>query len=311
MKNISRRNFLISATVASAGVLNISTNRLTAVEPIKRSGKSRLLPSLAAYSLRDYFIYGGSKKAIPQEKRIDMFQFMDYCVENSCIGAELTSYYFPPDVNPDYMLKVKQYAFLKGIVISGTSVGNSFTYPPGEARAKEIANVKKWIDLAVIMGAPHIRVFAGTQGKNQSYDDAKKNCIQALEECAEYAGKKGVFLGLENHGGIVPDPEKIIDIVKAVNSQWVGINLDTGNFVTDDPYRDIEKCAPYAVNVQVKVEIRRKGQKGSEPTDIKRLIEILQKSKYQGFVALEYEASEDPYIAVPRYLKELVKLCSV
>ena len=310
MKNISRRNFLISATVASVGILNISTNRLPAVEPIKRSGKARLLPSLAAYSFRDYFIYGGSKKA-PQEKRIDMFQFIDYCAENGCIGAELTSYYFPPNVNPDYMLKIKQYAFLKGIVISGTSVGNTFTHPDGEAREKEIANVKKWIDFAAIMGAPHIRVFAGSQGKNQSYEEAKKNCIQALEECAEYAGKKGVFLGLENHGGIVPDPQKIIDIINAVNSQWVGINLDSGNFVTDDPYNDIEKCAPYAVNVQIKVEIRRKGQKSSEPSDFKRLIEILQRSNYQGFVALEYEAAEDPYTAVPRYLKELAKLCSV
>ena len=240
-----------------------------------------------------------------------MFQFIDYCAENGCIGAELTSYYFPPDANTDYMLKIKRYAFLKGVVISGTSVGNTFTHPDGEARAKEIANVKKWIDFASVMGAPHIRVFAGSQSKNQSYDDAKKNCIQALEESAEYAAKKGVFLGLENHGGIVPDPQKIIDIVSAVNSQWVGINLDTGNFVTDDPYADIEKCAPYAVNVQIKVEIRRKGQKSSEPADFKRLIEILKKSNYQGFVALEYEAAEDPLTAVPRYLKELGKLCSV
>jgi sugar phosphate isomerase/epimerase len=128
-----------------------------------------------------------------------------------------------------------------------------------------------------------------------------------LEECGEYAGRKGVFLGLENHGGIVADPKDLLDIVKSVKSPWVGINLDTGNFHTDDPYADIASCAPYAVNVQVKSEIQKRGQK-KELADLARLVKILRDANYQGFVALEYEAAEDPWQAVPPLLKRLGQL---
>jgi len=154
------------------------------------------------------------------------------------------------------------------------------------------------------MGAPHIRIFAGAVPKDMNENDAKKLCIGAVEECARVAAEKGIFLGLENHGGIVAEPKVILEIIHAIKSPWVGINLDTANFHTDDPYRDVELCAPYAVNVQIKSEIHRRNG-GTEPADLKRMINILRKANYQGWVALEYEAKPDPWQEVPRLLKEL------
>jgi sugar phosphate isomerase/epimerase len=163
------------------------------------------------------------------------------------------------------------------------------------------------VDHCAVLGAPHIRVFAGPVPDKDAKEiaPAKKRCIAALEECGEYAGKHGVFLGLENHGGIVAEPDDLLEIVKAVKSPWVGINLDTGNFHTDDPYADLARCAPYTVNVQVKAEIKRRGQTVKEESDVKRLVKILRDANYQGFVALEYEAKPDPWKAVPEWLKKL------
>ena len=94
-----------------------------------------------------------------------------------------------------------------------------------------------------------------------------------------------------------------------MKSPWFGVNLDTGNFQTADPYADIERCAPYAVNVQVKSEIQKRGQK-KEPADLAQLMKILRGANYQGFVALEYEAAEDAWQAVPPLLKQLKELMS-
>src|SRR6185503_20120068 len=99
-------------------------------------------------------------------------------------------------------------------------------------------------------------------------EEAKKLCTEAFEECCDYAGKKGVILGLENHGGIVAEPADLLEIVRTVRSPWFGINFDSGNFHTDDPYRDLELIAPYAVNVQWKAEIHRRGQAKQEPADM-------------------------------------------
>jgi sugar phosphate isomerase/epimerase len=274
-----------------------------AIEPFKRTGAPRMRLALAGYSFRDFF-KDGNRKSAGEGKRIDLFQFIDYCAEHHCEGAELTSYYFPQETNAEFLLKLRRHAFLRGIDISGTAVGNNFAISKGEKRDAEIASVKKWIQNAAIMGAPHIRIFAGAAAKDLSKEEAKKLCVSAVEECAAEAGKHGIFLGLENHGGIVAEPKDLVDMIREIKSPWVGINLDTGNFRTDDPYADLEMCAPYAVNVQVKSEISKRGQK-KELADIKRLVKMLRDVNYQGFVALEYEAAEDPWTAVPRLLKEL------
>jgi sugar phosphate isomerase/epimerase len=294
----------MAATVL--GPLTLSTAR--AVPPFRRPGSPRLLLGLAAYSFRDYFKDADHKreKAPPETEQMDMFQFVDYCAEQGCDGAELTSYYFPTDLTTEYLIRLKRHAFLRGIAISGSAIGNTFTHPAGEKRAAEIARTKTWIDHAAILGAPHIRVFAGSIQGN-SKEETKKLCISALEECCEYAGTRGIMLGLENHGGIVAEAEDILGIVKAVKSPWFGINLDTGNFHTDDPYGDLERCAPYAVNVQIKVEVQKRGGP-KEQADLPRVVRILRDANYQGYVTLEYESAEDPKIAVPRYLAKLKEL---
>ncbi len=313
MKSISRRRFLKlsgSSGLAVAGLGWLSATSPTgAAESFKRTGPPRLQLSMAAYSFRQYFKDSSHQREAETDlaKRIDLFDFIDYCAGHGCAGAELTAYYFPKDANTDFFIRIKRHAFLRGVAISGTSVGNNFALPKGDELSKQIADVKRWIDYAAVMGAPHIRVFAGA-AKGISDAEARKMCIGAMEECCDYAGARDIFLGLENHGGIVAEPEGLLEIVRTVKSPWIGINLDTGNFHTEDPYADLAKIAPYAVNVQLKVELRRKGQKENEPSDLPRVVKILRDANYQGFVALEYEAKADPWTAVPPVLKQMKEL---
>jgi sugar phosphate isomerase/epimerase len=305
----SRRDFL---KLSPALALSLSTTGARAVDPFLRTGPPRLPLSLAAYSFRQYFKDTSHERERETEpaRRIDLFQFVDFCAAHGCAGAELTCYYFPKDVDEAFLLKLRRHCFLRGVAVSGTAVGNTFTHPAGDKRDEQIRYVKQWINHAAVLGAPHIRVFAGNAPRGMSLAEAKKLCLAALEECAEAAGQRGIFLGLENHGGIVAEADDLLEIVRAIRSPWVGINLDSGNFHTDDPYRDFERCAPFAVNVQLKTEIQRRGQK-TEAADLARLAKILRSANYQGFVALEYEAEEDPWKAVPGLLKKLADLLRV
>ena len=298
MSPLPRRQFLRLSTLSL-----LAAPLARAIEPFTRGGSPRLQLSLAAYSFRESFKDQKGKPTNPNGK-LDILGFIDYCAEHGVAGAELTSYFFPKDVDEAYLLKVRRHAFLRGVAISGTSVGNNFALPAGEARDQQIADVKKWIGYAAVMGAPHIRIFAGV-AKGIEDAEARRMCISAIEECCEEAGKHGIFLGLENHGGIVAKAEGVLEIVRAVKSPWFGVNLDTGNFHSEDPYAELAQCAPYAVNVQVKAEIMRTGSKVPELSDLPRVVKILREANYQGWVALEYEAKEDPWTAVPRWLSEL------
>ncbi|MFM7562932.1 MAG: sugar phosphate isomerase/epimerase family protein, partial [Planctomycetota bacterium] len=218
-------------------------------------------------------------------------------------GTELTSYYFPDDVSDEFLRKLKQHCFRQGIEVSGTAIGNDFGFPVGPDRDKQVALTRRWIERAEILGAPVIRIFAGHQKPGVDAAEADRLMIAGMEEACAYAGEHGVTLALENHGGPTATADGLLKFVEAVKSPWFGVNLDTGNFHSDDVYGDLARVAPYAVNVQVKVSITEKGVK--QPVDFKRLAKILQAAEYKGYVVLEYEEAEEPRGACKRYLEEL------
>jgi len=286
--------------------------QLGAIEPISRKGKPRLVLGLAAYSFRKSMKWMKGKPAKAPEgwPSWDLFDFIDFCADHGCQGAELTSYFFPPDVDEKYLLEIKRHAYLRGVAIAGTAVGNVFTHPEGPQRREQVEYVKTWIRHASVMGAPHIRIFAGGIQKGSTQEEAEKNFLECYKECLVLAAEKGVFLGLENHHGIVAEADAIVRLIRAADSPWAGVNLDSGNFKTADPYADLEKIAPYAVNVQLKMMLQRAGEPKKEATDIPRVLEILRKANYQGWFTLEYEEEENAHEVVPKILNDLKPLLS-
>jgi sugar phosphate isomerase/epimerase len=303
---MQRREFIrLSTATAIAGSAPVWTTPLRSMarEPIRRSGPPRFQLGLAAYSLRNYFSYMKAKQKKPASDgpAIDMIGFLDYCVAQQLDAAELTSYFFQPEADDAYFLNLKQQAFLRGITISGTAIGNNFTVGKGAKLDAEVESAIAWIDRASLLGAPHIRFFAGT-GKQLADNPARLDeASDALNHCARYAAKKGIFLGVENHGRLTP--EQMLQIMARADSPWIGINLDTGNFHSDDPYRDLEMCVDYAVNVQVKSSMHTIDGK-SYPADFGKIAQILKRANYQGFVILEYEDS-DPYKHIPDAIQRL------
>lgn len=310
MKNSNRRNFLKTAGLGVAGLggIGLSEPVFGVSEPFKRApGGARLRLALAAYSFRKHFEWmRGKPNKKPQTPTITMQGFIDFCAEHDCGGAELTSYFFPGDASEQSYADMRAYSHQRGVEICGTAIANNFSNPKGsEERAKQMDYVRLWIDRAALMGAPHIRVFAGRHPKGVNEADAERFAAEALEEAGEYAGTKGICLGIENHDSIA-DASRLLRIVKAVKSPWVGVNLDTGNFMTSDPYKDIAETAPYAVNVQLKVDMR-SPKPGS--ADLDRIGKILNDSGYQGYVVLEYEKDDSPFENVPPVLDRMRKFC--
>ena len=294
MNSLHRRQFLTTGASAAAATL------LGA--PFQRAGKPKLRLSLAAYSFRSFFKYQKTSVRKVAERPMDLFKFIDFCADHGCEGTELTSYFFRHEITPNYLADLRKHAFLRGVDISGTAVGNNFSLPRGAQRDAQIAYLKKWVDHAALLGAPHIRVFAGREAKGVDRKQADQWAIDCLRECCDYAGKRGIFLGIENHDSI-GSAKTLIEFVEAVDHPWFAVNLDSGNFRTADPYADFAVAASYAVNVQLKVELRIGNEK--KEADLKRFADLLRKANYQGYVVLEYEAATDPYKAVPSLLKEL------
>ena len=273
-----------------------------AIDPIKRRGGPQMQLSLAAYSFRKYLTDYRRGGAGAKKGEMTLEDFVDLCAEYGLPGTEITSYYVPEPLPDLYLQRLRRRALLAGLTVSGTAIGNTFTHPPGPERDREIAYTKRWIDRAAEMTAPTIRIFAGNVQKGTTEAQARQWTIDAIRECCEYAGRKGVILALENHGGIVTTAEQLLSIVREIDSEWFGVNWDSGNFRSADPYGELKAVAPYAVAAQIKVNV------ASKPADLTRVVQILKDVNYRGWVSLEYEEEEEPKVAVPRYLEELKRL---
>jgi len=314
MTNPNRRDFFTLSSAALAAVATGSASlsspgALFAADAAKPSTASdaKLPParyrfSLAAYSYRT--LLGGARGN--PKPTMTLEDFVTDCYRAGFDGVELTSYYFPKDVTPELLRAVKAHCFKLGIDITGTAVGNDFTLPKGEKRDEQIAMVKQWIVNAEILGAPVIRIFAGSLKPGQKEAEAQSLVVEAVKECCDYAGKHGVFLALENHGGITATPEGLLKLYEEAKNPWLGINFDSGNFHSADPYGDLEKIAQYTINAQVKV-VTSSGEKGAkkEPSDFSRLAKMLRAANYRGYIVLEYEEPTDPRTECPKYLEQL------
>ena len=293
---LSRRHFISGGITCIAASVGLSMRDASAIEPIERIAGSRIKLGCCAYSYRKY-LTGKS----PQMTLLD---FIQLCAEMELDGVELTAYYFPTPITVEYLNKVKRTAFLLGIDIAGTAVGNNFCLADPSARKRQVERVKQWIDYAAEMGAPCMRIFAGSTPEGHTEEEAIKWVVECIAECCEHAAKRGVMLALENHGGVTRSAKQLLTIVMAVDSPWFGVNLDTGNFRTVNPYDDIAQVAQYAITSHLKTHVTPRGRK-SQPADFARIISILRDANYRGYLNIEYEAREDPRTAIPKLVNQL------
>ncbi len=295
MPTTSRRTFL------SASFAALLTGRAGAIDPIRRTGPAKLTLSLAAYSFNRYLQLRG--KTPPQ---MTLEDFIEFGAKLSLPAVELTAYYFPKTTT-DYLKSIVKRCSDRGLAVSGTAIGNDFCHPEEAKQKEQFDLVKRWTEHTALLGGKTMRIFAGSVKKGDTEEKARQRVIDWIQKACDFAAGHKVTLALENHGGITGTPEQLLALVRPIKSDWFGVNLDTGNFRTEDPYADLARVAPYAVVCQLKTEITPKGKKAEE-ADLGRLTKILREANYQGYVALEYEAAEDPKVAVPRYVQQLSKL---
>jgi sugar phosphate isomerase/epimerase len=215
-----------------------------------------------------------------------------------------------------YLQKLKRHAFLSGVDLICLSIHQDFVDPDRDKRMDNIRHTKKCIRLAHEMGIPCIRLNSGRWGTIRSFDQLMENrgleppldgydeddafrwCIDSIEKCLPDAERYGVHLALENHWGLTRSPEGLLRVARAIRSDWLGVLMDTGNFL-EDPYDKLEMIAPFTTFVQAKTYFGG-GEWYTLDLDYRRIAGILEKAGYKGYVSLEFEGKADPSTGVPQ-----------
>jgi sugar phosphate isomerase/epimerase len=239
--------------------------------------------------------------------KMTLDDLLEFCASNGFEGADLTGYYFkgyPQVPSDEYLFHIKRKAFSLGLGISGTGVRNDFTIADKAKRDLELDHVKKWIEVAGKIGAPVLRVFAGNQ-KNDgiSKDQVTDRMIKDLQACVEHAKKYGVIIGLQNHNDFIQTASQVNQIIETINSEWLGLILDTGSYRVFDPYEEIAKSIKHVVNWQIKEKVFVNGLEME--TDMNKLLGIIKSSGYSGYLPIETLGDGDPALKATILLSKL------
>ncbi len=309
MKNFHRRAFIGGAAAVGATAIGLPTAIPQPV--VVDAGNSR--PNRIAVSTYSYWRYR-------QDTRLPIAECIDLAAEAGFDGVEILHVQMQDESNA-HLQMLKQRAFRHGLDLCGFSTHQGFVSPDAEVRQKNIEHTQHCIELAYRLGIPTIRVNTGRWGTIKSFDELMKNkgiepklegytvdegfgwVVDSLEECLPKAEECGVVLGLENHWGLGRTAAGVLRIVNAIDSPWLRVTLDTGNFF-DDKYEQIEALAPEAVYVQAKTYYGG-GTWYTLDLDYDRIAAILKRHHYGGYISLEFEGSEDHRTAIPKSLAML------
>ncbi len=314
----NRRNFLkqgaMLATGAGLASSGCATHDHSHATPCKTS-TNRI--GVSTYS---FWQFNGPKESVPIEFCIDKAAEMGFD------GIEFLLVQMASEDN-SYLQSLKRRAFHAGLDIMGFSTHQGFVFPDKAQRDAEIEKTIGQIELAYKLGIPTMRLNTGRWRTIQSFDDFMANqgmepvlegytddegfewVIDAIEKCLPTAEKCGVVLGLENHWGLGRTAEGVMRIVDAVDSEWLQVTADTGNFL-ERQYEQLEILAPKTFLVQAKTYYGG-GKWYTLDIDYNKVAEIFKNSGYKGYISIEFEGNEDPMTAVPKSLNTIREAFSV
>ena len=259
----------------------------------------------------------------PEENRKPEFgRLIEACAGYGVEGLELLGVHFE-SAEPAALAALKQQAFRHGVALVAVSAHHNFVVPDAAKRQAEIDKLCHWVDVAHELGAPSVRAFGGRWSTRPNFsefmaargeepplegytdDDGYAWSVEAFKIASYYAGRKGVTLLLENHWGFTGDAAGVLRILKAVDSPWLKVVLDTGNFnFSADPYAEMAALAPHAATVHAKTYVGG-GIYYTAELDYPRIVTLLRNAGFQGYLSLEFEGKAHPDVGIPESLATL------
>ncbi len=312
----SRRKFLKNVAVAGAALSVASCRELTVDDEKQDTVHPRGYSNLIGVSTYSFWHFDRTREDATVEK----------CIERSARmgadGVEILKVQMSSEDNA-YLQKLKRIALHAGQPLMGLSTHQDFVSPDRDVRNSNVERTRKQIDMAHRLGILTIRINTGRWGTIRSFDDLMANkgiepvlegytdedgfgwVIDSIEQLLPMAEEYGVVLGLENHWGLGRTAKGVMRIVNDIDSPWLQVTADTGNFF-EDKYEQFDMLAEKAVLVQAKTYYGG-GNWYTLDLDYDKYAEILRKHNYRGYISLEFEGQEDPETAVPKSLEMLRK----
>lgn len=295
----SRRSFLTrSAALAAGSALTALAGKLPAAD-----GK----PAPFQISLAEWSLHRALKGG-----QLDNLDFAKTAKQDYGIEAiEFVNQFFKDKAkDKQYLAELKKRADDLGVRMMLIMIDNEGALGDANLRKRlqAVENHFQWVEAARYLGCHSIRVNAASSG---SYDDQSSRAADGLRALTEFADPFDMNVIVENHGGLSSNGQWLAATIRKVDHQRCGTLPDFGNFKLDadheyDRYTGVAELMPLAKAVSAKSH--EFDDKGDETrTDYRRMMRIVVRAGYHGYVGIEYEGSKHSEPEGIRLTKKLLE----
>lgn len=218
-----------------------------------------------------------------------------------------------PEFSSERIVESKKEVAAHGLRVSCVSSSAAMHDTDPQKHEQQLADARRFIDLASQLGAPYVRVFGNKLEAPR--DQALGHIAASLRRLGEYAGPKNVSVLIESHGDFTDSPT-LGEILEKAESPHVGLLWDAHHtFVTgkEDPALTLKQLGKYIRHTHLK-DSRVDGDKvqyvltGRGDVPVKRQVQLLAESGYRGYYSFEWEKAwhpdlEEPEIAIADYAR--------
>lgn len=223
-----------------------------------------------------------------------------------------------PEFQPDRLAQSKREIAVHNLKISCVSSSAELHNADPAKHSQQIADAKRFIDLASSLGVPNVRVFGNKiEGPK---DQVVARIASGLHELGDYAGPRGVTVIIESHGDFTDSPT-LSEILKRADSPHVGLLWDAHHTFVDgkeDPEFTVKKLGSYIRHTHLKDSVpsadgRRYVLTGRGDVPVQKQVEVLAASGYKGCYSFEWEKAwhpklEEPEIAIADFAEFMKKV---
>jgi sugar phosphate isomerase/epimerase len=294
----------------------MSTRRNFIKQSLLGTGAALLAPSLFAYNEENRFKISLAQWSLHRTLQAGKLDNLDFPAKaRNDFGIEAVEYvngffggkkmnFKQAGKNQRYLNELLQRSKDAGVVNHLLMVDEEgpLALPNDKKRLQAVDNHKKWIEAAKLLGCATVRVNLHGEGDS----DAKKTAsIDSLSRLGAIAGTMNINVVVENHGSDSSRGVWMADVIKQVNRPNVGTLPDFGNFCISHPwgttqdgceeeydrYKGVAEMLPFAKGVSAKTYDF--DANGEQPLmDYKRLMDIVKKSSFKGYIGIEFEGNK-------------------
>jgi sugar phosphate isomerase/epimerase len=236
------------------------------------------------------------------------YQFVEEAKELGFDGVEYVNTFFKNKVENwtflDSLKTISRETGVKNVLIMLDGIGELGSNEPA-MRQYSIDQHKKWIKAAAYIGCEAVRINAHGNG---TPDEIKVNCIESIKALAAYAKSQGIYIVVENHGGISNNGDWMLDLIKQLQPYGVYAYPDFDNWCWEreggdfyngkciqlyDRYKGVNMLLPYARSLSVKA-IHFNSALDEINIDFYKMMQLAKTNKYYGYLGIEYEGSDFP-----------------